>query len=119
MIVIPGVIGLGLAVGLALIAINNMGRAAEDLTHAADDGYDRQGTNGWWLIGPLIASSTAAERPGFRPAGRADNTGESAMTTRKRWFFWIALAVLLALLLAALALLVYATWPLALAEAQL
>jgi hypothetical protein len=41
------------------------------------------------------------------------------MTTRKRWFFWIALAVLLALLLAALALLVYATWPLALAEAQL
>ena len=55
MIAIPGVIGLALALLLALIAISNMGRAAEDLTHAAEDDYQRQGTNGWWWVAIALA----------------------------------------------------------------
>lgn len=52
MIVLPAVLALGLALGLALVAITGMGREATNLAHVADDDYQRQGTS--W--GPLLVA---------------------------------------------------------------
>jgi len=45
MIILPAAVGLGLALFLALLAIKNMGREAENIKRAAEDGYERQGQN--------------------------------------------------------------------------
>lgn len=56
MIVLPAAVGLGLALLLALVAIANMGREAENLAHVAEDDYQRQGTNwGVFLLALLVA----------------------------------------------------------------
>jgi hypothetical protein len=56
MIVIPAGLALGAALLLALVAIANMGREAQNLAHVAEDDYQRRGTNwGVFLLALLVA----------------------------------------------------------------
>lgn len=48
MIVLSSAFALGLALVVALVAIANMRREANNLAHVADDDYERQGTN--WTV---------------------------------------------------------------------
>ena len=48
MIVLPAAVGLGLALVLALVAIQNMGREAQNLAHVTEDDYERRGQN--WAV---------------------------------------------------------------------
>lgn len=57
MIVLPAAVGLGLALGLALLAIKNMGREAENIRRAAEDDYERQGQNwGSFILAIIVAA---------------------------------------------------------------
>lgn len=57
MIVLPAAVGLGLALGLALLAIKNMGREAENIRRAAEDDYKRQGQNwGSFILAIIVAA---------------------------------------------------------------
>ena len=58
MIVLPAGLALGAALLLALVAIANMGREAQNLAHVAEDDYERQGTN--WVVFVLAVIVAAA-----------------------------------------------------------
>lgn len=67
MIVLPAVVGLGLALGLALLAIKNMGREATNLAHVADDDYERQGQNWGSFILAIILTAVLLGAVGVGP----------------------------------------------------
>ena len=57
MIVLPAAVGLGLALFLALLAIKNMGREAENLARVAENDYERQGQNwGSFILAIILAA---------------------------------------------------------------
>lgn len=56
MIVLPAVAGLGLALVLALLSIQNMSREVTNLRHVAENDYERQPQNPWVLLFALIGA---------------------------------------------------------------
>lgn len=67
MIVIPAVVGLGLALVLALLAIQNMAREANNLAHVAEDDYERRGQNPWVLLFALLGALVLLGAVGVGP----------------------------------------------------
>lgn len=67
MIVLPAVVGLALALGLALVSIANMGREARNLAHVAEDDYERQGTSWGGLFVAVIVGVVLLGALGFGP----------------------------------------------------
>lgn len=67
MIVLPAAVALGLALVMALVAIANMGREAENIRRAAEDDYERQGTNWAVFILAVIVAAALLGATGIGP----------------------------------------------------
>jgi len=67
MIVLPASLALGAALVLGLVAIANMGREAENMRRAAEDGYERQGQNWAVFIVAVIVAAALLGATGIGP----------------------------------------------------